>query len=333
MYGYQPIVPRDINDLLELGYSQEGIFKIVFGYLPMSGTYVISPFRTDQSPGCWFEWYDDKLYFKDFGEVRGKRQRDCFQAVKDFYSLPTLEATINFIVKYYNDQQIELTPTNIRHSPHIVKTESSIDFRAKPFKDSDRLFWSQYQIKKAHLIEDNVFSALTYKIYSGIKKTTTIIRPNDLCYVITGFEDRCKVYRPKQKGKGKFITTCTQNDVGGYTSLPFVDKLLLITKSYKDWRVLKNQGYNVIWFQNEGMFPSDEILYDLSIRFEHILILFDNDQTGIKAAQTLIEVFKQFDKTVNFFYSPYSYLKDPAEIISVKGKEELNQFLWNNCQV
>lgn len=329
MYGYQPAIPKSINHLL-LDYNQEDIFSIVFGYNPIVSTYVLSPFRKDNNPGCWFEWYDERLMFKDFAEIPEKRSRDCFQAVKDYFNLPNLDKTAEFIVDYFQSHEINLQTPVYQEKPKTQKKVKELSFKAKVYTDRDRLFWQPFGIKKSELIADQVFSVSLYRLMSK-KGVLLTYRPIDQCYAISGFEGRVKIYRPYQKGHLKWATNCSQNDVGGYRELIITDKILIITKSYKDYRVIKNQGYNVIWLQNEGAFPNDEILYDLSIRFEKIFILFDNDQTGIKTSQNLVEKFQIFDKKVTSFHSPFYYLKDPAEIISVKGKEELNKFLWNNC--
>lgn len=332
MYGYQPIVPNSAHELLAY-YRQEEIFSIVFGFFPVVGQYYKSPFRKDRNAGCFFEWVDGNLLFTDFADK--VRVRGCFKAVMDYYSLPSLVATTEYIVNYFEKNAPILKPT-VQDFEHEEKEKerSRISFRAKQFADPDRLFWKQYEITKQQLITDNVFSVLYYKVDSAKKHTTSIIRPTDICYAINGFDNnRTKIYRPMRKGKNKWATNCTQDDVGGLKQLPLTGDNLIITKSYKDNRVILNQDYNVIWFQNEGMFPNDLILYDLSTRFDNIHVVFDNDAAGIKATNDLIAKFKVFDKKISGFQSPYKYLKDPAEIISVKGRDELRDFLWKNCQV
>lgn len=330
MYGYQPIVPNDLSSLL-VYYRQEEIFKIVFGYYPVVNQYVKSPFRKDRNPNCYFEWVGNQLLFTDFGD--NTKYRGCIKAVKDYFNLPDYRSTTEFIVNYFESNKPLLSPVN--HDIEYERKRAEITFKSKPFDNSrDRLFWTQFEITRSNLIEDNVFSVLFYRINSAKKKSITVYRPMDICYAICGFANRVKIYRPTAKGKAKWATTCTQDDVGGMSNLPLASSVLIITKSYKDYRVIRNQGYNVVWFQNEGMFPDDAILYDLSIRFERIFILFDNDRQGIEASDALITKFKSLNKEDVFaFQSPYWYLKDPAEIISVKGKDELNMFLWNNCQI
>src|SRR4029077_4179226 len=82
-----------------------------------------------------------------------------------------------------------------------------------------------------------------------------------------------------------------ENDVGNYNNLPPEGELLIITKSYKDHRVLRNVGYNnVIWFQNEGCIPDRWILNNLVRRFKRIIVLFDSDYSGTMAAIKLCNI-------------------------------------------
>lgn len=336
MYGYQPIIPSDFNELL-LSYRQESIFKLVFGYSPIDGVFVTSPFREDKNAGCWFEWNQERLIFKDFAESKGHRQRDCFQAVKDYYKLNDFKQVIEFIVKNLDGQEEEelditcvgFTTPQQKHNKSEVKILPHVK---RFFEEKDRLTWSPFEITEENLKEDKVLPLQSYVIFK--KEKTTFIKPFLPSFLIYNKDNRVKIYTPKSRSKkGKWITTCNQNDIGNYDNIDLMGERLLITKSYKDYRVIRNQDlFNTIWFQNEGAFPDLEILYDLAIRFEQIFILFDNDQQGIESAQALIAIFQSLGKEAKMFYSPYHYLKDPAEIIFAKGKTELNRFLWENFQ-
>lgn len=330
-YGYQEPIPRDMFSLLVV-YRQEEIFKIALKEYPMIGRYYLSPFREDNYPGCFFEWYSGKLIFKDFADT--KTHRDCFSFVQDFFGIPTIEQLIPFIVDALSNNNIPQSTVPL-YTGKQRKSRSELQFRAKPFTVKDNLFWKQFEITTDQLQQDNVFSNLVYRIYDAETDQMKIFRPFDLSYTIGGFEGgRIKIYNPLKKKKGKWFTNCKSNDVGGIGLLNFAEPYLLITKSYKDWRVLKNQGYtNDVWFQNEGAFPDDSILKLLS-EFPRVYIFFDNDEQGHKSSIQLESLLTNLtpEVLVKRLFSPYSYLKDPSDIISVKGNQILNEFLWKNCQ-
>lgn len=324
------------NDILKY-VTEEDIFELVFGFKPKEYQYVTSPFRKDTRPGCWFGFspYSNKLKFVDFGSqiyINGRRMIniDCFDAVQKYFKLNNLYETLNFIknhlIKGKDLPQIE-------HKTFVskVKKNVKINFDVRPFNDTDRRYWQKYEITSANLIEDKVFAVKRFNIVNG-KNGNYSSRTYDLCYAYTEFENnKKKIYRPFQKGKYRFISNCNQNDIGGILSLPDYGNLLTITKSYKDWRVLKNQGVNAVWFQNEGMIPDYEILVNLISRFDRVKVFYDNDETGIEASIKVSEEINSiFPGKATPLHLPKDYLrksiKDPSDLIS-KDKTSLLKFL------
>jgi 5S rRNA maturation endonuclease (ribonuclease M5) len=182
---------------------------------------------------------------------------------------------------------------------------------------------------------DEVFPIIWYKIYSKKLKEYVVIRPNTRAYLVGNFDERKKFYTPDKKGKGKWATNCTQNDIWGIKDLPLKGKTLIISKSYKDYRVLKNQGLVVIAFQNEGMMPNDEILKPLLERFEEVIVLFDNDRAGIESAEKVVDYINGiYPRKARYVHLDMSLQKqrisDPADLIKLKGKKPLTEFLMNN---
>lgn len=328
MYKYDVNIPYSMKDLLE-EYSQEDIFRIVFKDYPNTDILYISPFRSDEHPNCFFDWYKGKLYFKDYADV----PRDCFQAVKDYFHIDTYKDVTEFIVNYFVEHPIlpDQKPYTSKKEKDVM--DCSVTFRVREFEERDRLHWSQFCITKEQIAEDHVSCISMYRFYSNKTHRWVIIHPFDIAYAISGFESRCKVYRPYNKNKcSKWTTNCTVDDIGNIDNIDFTGKLLIITKSYKDYRVIKNQGYkNVIWFQSEKIIPHDKLLIDLASRYDEIVIFYDNDEAGITGAEALKSKLFSLGYQSRSIFSPYSYMKDPAEIVSIRGEQELKDFLWKNC--
>lgn len=332
----------DKNEILKY-VSEEDIYKLVFGFKPEEFDYVVSPFREDRRPGCWFQYsYSGKLSFVDFGSKIYKRgvqmiRIDCFDAVQEHFNLPNLYHTLLFIKKHLIDgkdlpeREIVLKKYTKEDVPQI-----QINFIPREFSLDDKKFWyKRYGISKENLIEDKVFPISQYKVINSRQGDYTVNTDN-LTYCYADFENgKKKIYRPYQTGKRRFLSTCTQNDVGGIRHLPESAKKLIITKSYKDYRVLKNQGLNVVWFQNEGMYPKLDILLPLCKRFEFITIIFDNDKTGIEAANKIVGIINSyFPGKSSYIHLPIQLLaegiKDPSDFIEVKGRRQLINFLLKN---
>lgn len=326
MYEYEDDFPLTLNSLLAK-YSQEDIFRIVFKEYPDLDILYLSPFREDHNPNCFFEWYKGRLYFRDYAD----KQRDCFQAVKDFHDLYNYHDTMQFIVDYLANNPVPEGCKPIKVYDRKER-DCAITFRIREYAEKDNLYWKQYGISEVQLREDKVSIIYWYRFYSERSGKWIILRPFDVCYAISGFESRCKIYRPQNHcRKSRWLTNCKVNDVGNLSNIDPTGDVLIITKSYKDCRVIRNQGYkNVIWFQSESMIPNDPILLDLLARFDRFLIFYDNDLAGIKGSNDLqlkLQSLSYYEKPIRNISSPYSYLKDPAEMVSVRGEQELKDFL------
>lgn len=326
--------------------TEKEIYELVFGFQPEQYQYVTSPFRDDNNPGCWFSFDPNKnqLRFIDFGNydnIQGIKMSniDCFNAVQIYYKLPNFFQTLNFIKeKLIKGKNLSRKTISVENTfkEKTKKRKVLIEFTPKLYKPIDGRFWSPYGITKENLIEDKVFSVLSYKLYNT-KNGDFFKRVNFPCYCFTDFkESRKKLYIPYKKGAKRFITNCIADDVGGYNSLPDFGKQLIITKSYKDWRVLKNQGINTVWFQNEGMIPSYEILIDLCRRFEKILVFFDNDEPGIKAGRKVVTHLNTLykNKAFQIYLNPNllksHYISDPSDLYKKKSEKHLKMFLQKN---
>jgi hypothetical protein len=335
------------NELVPMGFvdatkilqyvTQEQVYELALGYQPKEYDYIKAPYRVDEEAGCWFEFDDGgKLMFKDF--AYGKRPLDCFDLVQIMFNLPNFYQTLLFVKKALIDgKDITAQIKHVEASSSRRKVKGvNIFMQTRDFSSRDKVFWQKYQISKAHLIEDRVFAVSRAKlVYKDKKKEPVAFNIQDICYAYTDFDTgHKKLYRPTQEGKLKFLTNCTQDDIGGYNSLIPCGRQLIITKSYKDYRVLKNQKLNVIWFQNEGMYPNLGTLKELCSRFESILVFYDNDAPGIRASQDLVDVLSQFSKNVWQRHIPLPLLKegitDPSDFIHRKGRENLVAFLRQN---
>ena len=147
---------------------------------------------------------------------------------------------------------------------------------------------------------------------------------------------RMKGYQPYSKSL-RFFGNVDKDCIGGLWDLDNSDSDIIITKSYKDWRVLKNRGFQVIWFQNEGMIPDLKLLKGFKHRT--FTILFDNDKAGIKAAihvrdeiidlknksheteylTFITTMITSFDSRASLCFSDADFLLKVNELLKVQG--------------
>ena len=330
----------DKNEILKY-VSEKNIFKLVFGFIPVEYEKVVSPFRKDNNPGCWFytDFSTNRLKFVDFGNtdiINGIKMNniDCFSAVQIYYNLDNFYETLKFIREVLIDNK-NLKIRTIPTIKPVVKKDVKIYINKRNFNLKDKHFWSKYGISIQSLINDKVFPVKKFKLlntrFGDITKTVY-----DQCYSFNNFDNnRKKLYRPFQKKNKKFITNCKSDDIGEINSLIEYGEQLIISKSYKDCRVLRNENLNSIWFQNEGMFPSNKKLISLCKRFTKIIIFFDNDEAGIKASERLKSIINNFfpGKADNLYLSENllkENISDPSDLFLKKGKIYLTKFITKN---
>ena len=322
------------HKILEL-FDEADIFSLVFGYKVEENKYVCSPFRKDLEPNCWFSISPQgRLRFIDFANVSRKNgvkmsHLDCFDAVRLFHNIPNFYQTLEFILESLKDKKKSQVPL-IRKVRSISHSPVELYFESRNFVRADAEFWSPYGISKENLIQDNVFP-VSRIMMKNTKNGDVDQRLRETCYALTGFEERVKFYYPYRKGRSRFITNCTENDIGSLDKLPPYGSQLIITKSYKDRTVLTNLGKNAVWNQNEGMQPNDSQLFSLVKRFDKVVVWYDNDRQGIFSSQKLSEKINDyFPNKSRPIWLPESYtqqgIKDIADIRS-KSLSELNQFI------
>ncbi len=316
--------------------SEEEIFELVFGFKPEEYQYVCSPFRKDSNPGCWFErsQLSDKLEFIDYADPFHNKQ-DCFTCVKRFFNLSNFYQTLLFIKRSLIEKRgiTKVRDIEEERKNFVPTPRKGVEIYVKPrnYIQSDKTFWYRYGITRTQLASDKVIPVGKFALL-GSKKgdITSIVYTN--CYAYTEFEgNRKKLYFPYKTGKGRFITNCTQNDIGSVLHLKDSTQLV-ITKSYKDCRVLRNEGTNCVWFQNEGMIPDDSILLKLVSPYSDIPVFYDNDSTGLLAGKKIVEKINSLKPGVARRVTlPISLLaekiKDASDMYCMKGKEDLREFL------
>lgn len=334
MYGYYEYANITPEQLLQK-VDQTKIFEFVLKQPVNFENRYISPFRKDKNPGCFFTQREDGIIlFVDFADRSGHTHRSCFRMVMDNYNpVLTVPEAVNLICSHFkiSKNSEDYAPVEKTYSTEDKESseETIITFIKKPYDKYDKRYWSQFLISIDDLKEDNVYSI--YKATKVNKKGRNVIVPYGLSYALD-FLNHVKLYMPNNNPKFKWITNCTENDIGNIDNLPFKSKRLIITKSYKDHRVIRNlTTHNVIWLQNEGCVPDEDILLMLLSRFEEITIFFDNDYTGIKQGYKLVKILRELSKgsnDVNMTYLPISCKhKDMGEYVSKEGRQDTLKIL------
>lgn len=356
MYGYrESFIPLTKEEILKR-VSQEEIFEMVFKQkIVVDKDYLYTaPYRNDTKPGCWFDYYDNTLRFIDFGDNKYGHLKDCFNIVGVTYNLSYRE-TLEYINEYFK-LGLELSNSNnglVVPEKYSYNKEANTDFFKNTFlkpiqvyyrdwEIRDKEYWSKYGISKLNLDNDKVKPVKYIRILNKYNEYFTI-QPFDLTYAYTNFNNsKVKVYRPYHK-EFKWLSNLTSDDIGNSNSVyklnlkefPREDNILIISKSYKDFRVLSNllRDFNskslfVIWFQNETCIPNINLLTLLTKKFGKILVFYDNDEAGklgsLRVSKELNTIFPNISKSINL---DNNLPKDPADLYLKLGEEKTKKII------
>lgn len=304
---------------------QEEIFRLVFKEYPDLSKSYKSPLRKDKNPGCYFEWYGNVLYFVDW--TRKQVNSDALQVIKDFYRLNNVGEAITLVQELLMGYTSPIPISNKIGDVKPKKERTKIIPIRREWMEKDVIYWKQFNITIEQLTEDLVFPVSS----ANIRKDGMWKRSNffDLSYCFTLDKEIYKIYRPQQREKSfKWRTNADSNVIGSINSLKRDCDLLIITKSYKDCRVIRNLGYESVWFQSESSYPSDYIIKHLLKTYKRVVVFFDNDLTGKECSVKLKDKLSSItNASVDIIESEVFYLKDISEMVQFKGVHYASEFL------
>ena len=307
-----------------------------------------SPFYDDRRASCHI-YYDRKTSsykFYDHGDTT--YSGDCFWFVAtmrglnlktDFpevlkviiqelglYSLYGGEEYYRHAAPTYKNPVISGPKTDITKNTE----ERSYSFEIQPFDDGLLNYWGHYGIHEDTLRRFRVRSLKRYESVSTEgKKFELYGSPTEpmFAYIGNGY---VKIYRPHSP-KIRFLygglmpaTYCF-----GMEQIPAKGDMLFITGGEKDVLSLYAHGFNAICFNSETAQIPTSIIESLQLRFRHIILLYDADETGVREAHKQSEHLVEY-KVLNLSL-PLSGTKSEKDISDFfalgNGAKELKELL------
>jgi hypothetical protein len=268
----------------------------------------------DRTPSMCIYLDSNKIYkFKDFSTGRGGSAVDV---VKEIHSLSFHKAA-ELIVEKYNDYVLH---NNGGYDVKEFKEQTKYkvtNFVFRSWSTQDQYFWTQFNIG-SKLLDEHHVRPLDY--YTMAKDDKALhIKGNYLYGYFKADGSLYKIYQPKTLDK-KFIKVADY--IQGSEQLknhPY----LIITSSLKDLMCLKSLklSMDIIAPDSENTLIKKEKMEDYIAKYKKVLVLFDNDEAGIKAMQKYAETYSQVDICL----LPMS--KDPSDSIRDFGAKEVRNKL------
>jgi 5S rRNA maturation endonuclease (ribonuclease M5) len=257
--------------------------------------------------------------FKDFSSGYGG---DGLNLVMHLFNLESRGKASFKIMEDYNTFISNNTYVPIVYKPHSKYVVS--DYEMRHWNTLDQQYWRGFKLTSSILEAHNVHP-LSY--YTMIKEDEGLLLDSVTMQVnfIYGFfrEDGSlyKIYTPKNKDN-KFIKV--SDYIQGSDQLKYDTKYLIITSSLKDLMCFKRlgiSGIETIAPDSENSVIPESFMKPLLQKYQKIIVLFDNDEPGLKSAQ------KYKDK-YGFEYVNLDMSKDLSDSVKDYGVDKVRETLF-----
>jgi hypothetical protein len=253
------------------------------------GKNISNPFLPDKQNTPSFNIFqctqNNDWRYKDFATGD---EGSCFDLVMNLYKVPFPEA-IEII-----NRDLCLLIENIQIQNHnhnkskLLKQEYSI--KKREYTGPEMAFWHKFGINIEIL---NKYNVVAIEEFSNTSKEGKIysVKSNPDKFIF-GYEngDWLKLYKPLDEKQYRFqyLGTKVQDYIFGWSQLSENADLIFITGGEKDVMTLAAMGFNAISLNSETAVLDNRTADELKQRFEKIIILYDNDQTGLKQSELLV---------------------------------------------
>jgi hypothetical protein len=260
--------------------------------------------------------YTDKFANYKYKDFSSGKSGSAVDLIKEMNGLTFYQAA-QLVIGKYNDYILH---NNGGYDVSEFKQHAKYKVTSYAFRNwstQDQYFWTQFNIG-SKLLEKYCVRPLDY--YCMTKDD------NELCikglYLYGYFKadgTLYKIYQPKTLDK-KFIKV--DSYVQGFEQLQGNNNLL-ITSSLKDIMSIKSLRLNIdiIAPDSENTILRQDLMEDLNDEYNNIVVLFDNDEPGLKA----MESYKQKYPFIEIAVLPMS--KDVSDSIKDFGAKEVRNRL------
>ncbi|MGP1437028.1 MAG: AAA family ATPase [Phocaeicola sp.] len=338
----------DKEQILSLTQGGLNVFSHFLGFEVNLHRNFRSPFYNDKRASCHI-YYDRKsssYKYYDHGDTA--YSGDCFWFVATMRGL-NLKTDFPEVLKIiaqelglyslhdggkYGKRAAQTNKSPIVSSPKadVAKStkERPYSFEIPPFDDGLLNYWAHYGIHEDTLRNFRVRCLKRYESVSAEgRKFELHSSPTEpiFAYIGNGY---VKIYRPHSP-KIRFLyggripaTYCF-----GMEQIPTKGDMLFITGGEKDVLSLYAHGFNAICFNSETAQIPGSIIESLQLRFRHIILLYDADETGVRESHRQAELLAEY-KVLNLSL-PLSGTKSEKDISDFfalgNGAKELKELL------
>ena len=260
-------------------YHQNGALR--------NGKNISNPFLPEKQKTPSFNIFDagaNEWRYKDFAT---DDSGDCFDLVMKLFNLSFPESLEKINSDLYLLLDSDTRPNRVRVPSKPVRANFSIKDRS--FSQPELNYWLQYGITEETLQKFNVKALLEFHTLNKEGQNYTV-KSNSVKFIFAYDNiDWVKIYKPKDEKQFRFqyLGIKAPDFIFGWNQLPEKGESVFITGGEKDVMSLFSKGFPAIALNSETASLNKHISDDLKTRFTKVIILYDNDETGLKQSERL----------------------------------------------
>ena len=284
---------------------------------------MLSAFNAKDKVPSMFVYFDVASGFYKFKDFSSGYQGDCIELVKHLFNLSGRGQATNKILL---DYQLFLR-NNTTYTPEAAMFHDKykvVDYEMRHWTNFDQTYWMSFKLGSGMLDRYNVVPLAFFtmsKTEQDGSITSHIFRKSHIYGYFRNDGSLYKIYMPKSTQK-KFIKV--ENYIQGTDQLRYDCKYLIITSSLKDLMAFNKLGISnieAIAPDSENTMIGEKAIGELKLKYHKIVVLFDNDDPGIKAAQRYSDMY-------GFSYILLPMEKDLSDSVKVHGIDKVRETLF-----
>lgn len=307
-----------------------------------AGKNISNPFLAEKQQSPSFNIFcalpQHEWRYKDFATGD---EGSCFDLVMKLFNISFSEALEKINRELYLNLGTNFNSSIPPKQTVPEQTKPNFSVNKRPLNDVELAFWRKYNISTEVLERFNVSALEGYSTISKEGKPYSVNCSKDKFIFAYDNASFVKLYKPLDEKQYKFqyLGNKEQGFIFGWRQLPEKGDIIFITGGEKDVLTLAAHGYNAICLNSETATLDKSIADKLKLRFTKIIVLYDNDATGLKQSEILtmkhgfykisLPIMPHNGKDISDYFATIGTLKDFNQLISTSllmtPPEQINQ--------
>lgn len=231
--------------------------------------------------------------YKDFATGD---EGSCFDFVMKLFNLDFSQALLRINQDFSLGLADKQTTVSFKTAAPVLSSVETATFKIakRKFTTAELAFWNRYGIHEQTLSKYNVCSLSEFTANNKEGKAYTVKSAVDKFIFCYDNKSWMKLYKPLDEKKYRFqyLGIKEPGYLFGFNQLPAIGDTVFLTGGEKDVLSLSAKGFSAFTLNSETAGIDAELVSTIKQRFKNFVVLYDNDDTGLKQSELLCKEHK-----------------------------------------